>query len=112
MFRRLTWLFAVAVVGATPNPCRAQQAARPDFSGRWIMDSTRSNRDGVLSSLTLTVRRAGDTLFVRSEGVNAGGTFSANSIFDVTGRATENNQGGVVLTSTAAWQGATLRLTS
>lgn len=110
MCRRLIFLFAVSV--ATPNPSSAQQAPRPDFSGRWIMDSTRSSRDGVLSSLTLSVRRSGDTLLVRSDGANAAGAFSTNSIFDLTGRATENNLRGIVLTTTAAWHGAILVLTS
>lgn len=50
---------------------------------------------------SLVVRRNSDTLDVRSDGANSGGTFSTNSIFDVGGRPTHNNQGLQATTPTA-----------
>lgn len=85
---------------------------RPDFVGKWVMDTTRSNRDGVLKSLTLTVTRTGDVLSVLSEGVNAGGQFTSAGKYSLDGRPSSNPLGAVTLESTVSWEGATLVLKS
>jgi hypothetical protein len=99
------------IVSVTPR-VDAQAApvgqTRPDFVGKWVLDTTRSNRDGVLRSLTLTVSRSGDTLSVLSEGDNGGGPFTTATKYGFDGKPWSNPLGPATLMTTTSWDGATL----
>jgi hypothetical protein len=100
---------AIAQLGAQ---AAGSSQRRPDFSGTWVLDTARSIRDGSLPGLTLTVVRSGDTLSVRSEGVNAGGSFSTRMRYGFDGKPLANTLSGVTLASTLSWDGATMIVTS
>lgn len=94
----------------------AAQAAHPDFSGKWTLDPVQSGAgaDGV--SATVTVTQSEKALKVEQSVVSPAGKQDATLNYMLDGSPSKNTvsaQGmNVELSSTTAWDGATLVITT
>lgn len=108
-------LLAALAVALAAAPARTQ-TPRPDFSGTWVMDTTKFEKDDpVLAALTLTVTQGPDALGVKTEVGDRRGpgapiartTTLARYLLD--GQAVENRMpGGNRAISVLSWDHETL----
>src|SRR5437762_2594835 len=87
-------------------------AAHPDFSGTWLMDTTRTAKtDPSIISLTLRVNEHGDTMTVVSEFTTPAGSSITNATYGFDGRPRKNVvvQRGIetIRSSVVTWDGKT-----
>ena len=91
-------------------------APRPDFTGVWVMDTTKFEKhDAELVALKLTVSIHGDTLAIVTDVTDAHRPPSTSSAkYGLDGKPSQNPMGGGgnVLTALVSWDGATLILSS
>jgi hypothetical protein len=88
-------------------------ATHPDFSGTWLMDTTRTVKtDPSIISLTLRVNQHADTMNVVSDFTTPAGITTANATYGFDGRPWKNVvvQRGIetIRSSVATWEGKSL----
>jgi hypothetical protein len=113
MRRFASLAFALAVI-ASPL---AAQGAHPNFGGKWTLDPAGSPASPMMpSAMTVTVTQDDKTINVESVATTPMGDQKTTQLINLDGSSTTNtiNGGGtdVVLTSTAAWDGAALVVTT
>ena len=91
-------------------------AARPNFSGVWIMDTAKSPGPMIPQAMTYAIEQRGDTIRIRRDTKSMRGEFSASLIYGADGKPWKNsiNEGGIPrdVSSVLTWEGSTLVITS
>src|SRR5436305_12021466 len=111
--RTLLLTAAAALTIAMPALDAQAPSAHPDFSGTWLMDTTRTAKtDPSIISLTLRVNEHGDTMTVVSEFTTPAGSTTTNATYGFDGRPWKNVvvQRGIetIRSSVVTWEGKTL----
>lgn len=100
------------LVSAAPQHAAAQ--AKPDFSGTWVLDLTKSDF-GMMPAPTsrrdVIDHKEPALSIVRTQN-SANGEATANLVYKVDGQPHVNDAAGQQVTSTLAWEGTTLVITS
>ena len=108
MRRLAPLLFALATVAA--GPVAAQ--SHPDFSGKWVLDPTKSEGPTVPPSSELNVTQTEKSLTVVRNSPGPTGPMTSTLVFQLDGAASKNTVGGngmtVDLNSTTVWDGPAL----
>jgi hypothetical protein len=113
MMRRIASLaFALAAV-ASPL---AAQGTHPDFTGKWVLDPASAQGPMVPTSMTISVVQDAKTIKMESAATTTMGDQKANQTVNLDGTPRKNTiaaQGmDLELTSTTAWDGPTLVITT
>lgn len=91
-------------------------AARPDFSGLWIMDTAKSPGPMIPQAMTYAIGQRGDTISIKRDTKSMRGEFSASLVYGTDGKPWKNsiNEGGILrdVSSVLTWDGSTLVITS
>ena len=108
MRRLVPMLFVLATVAA--GPVAAQ--AHPDFSGKWVLDPSKSEGPTVPPSSELNVTQTEKSLTVARNSPGPTGPMTSTLVFQLDGTASKNTVGGngmtVDLNSTTSWDGSAL----
>jgi hypothetical protein len=100
---------SAAVMYALAAPSASAQApARPNYSGTWVLDTSKSTSGGNMpTSAVYTVAQHGDTLIMDRETVNIAGTTKNHLVVGIDGKTWKNtvSLGGesTELSSVASW---------
>jgi hypothetical protein len=101
-------LFALATVAA--GPVAAQ--SHPDFSGKWVLDPSKSEGPGVPPSSELTVTQTATSLSVARNAAGPAGPMTTTLVYQLDGKESKNTVGGngmaVDLSSITSWDGPAL----
>lgn len=112
MRRFVSLAFALAAV-ASPL---AAQGTHPDFTGKWVLDPASAQGAMAPTAMTIIVVQDAKTIKLESAASTAMGDQKANQAVSLDGTATKNtvNAQGMALelTSTSAWDGPTLVITT
>ena len=105
---------AVMYAVAAPSAAAAQ-SARPNYSGTWVMDTTKSVVNGQLSaptSATITIVQHGDTITMDREANSAMGPVKTHVVFAIDGKPWKNslpvNGEDLPISSVLTWENGTL----
>lgn len=117
MVQRLFAMTVAPLLVLTLARTASAQRSHPDFTGRWVLDTARSEQNPLTpTTLEVTVERTGDTLQVTSHAVRQTVEATTKTILDLAGRPTRNviSQGGTEFefTTTTAWVGDSLKVTT
>lgn len=108
MRRLVSMLFVLATVAA--GPVAAQ--SHPDFTGKWVLDPSKSEGPTVPPSSELNVTQTEKSLTVVRNSPGPTGPMSSTLVFQLDGTPSKNTVGGngmtVDLNSTTAWDGPAL----
>ena len=108
MRRLVPMLFVLATVAA--GPVAAQ--SHPDFSGKWVLDPSKSEGPTVPPSSELNVTQTPKALTVARNSPGPTGPMTSTLVFQLDGATSTNSVSGngmtVDLSSTAAWDGPAL----
>lgn len=113
--RRFASLAFALVAAASPL---AAQGAHPSFSGTWTLDPSGAPASAMTpSSMTVVIVQTDKTINVSSDAVTTMGPQKASQVINLDGSPTKNpvDAGGgntIDLTSTAAWDGPSLVVTT
>jgi hypothetical protein len=117
--RKLASSLLVALVALAPSLAHAQNAAaRPDFSGTWVLDTAQSDKGQMIpSKMTLKITQTPALITLdRQQTTQMGGDQTSTLKFATDGSASKNQlqiQGNPVDMSTVVtWEGATPVFTS
>ena len=105
-------LSVILAAGATQRP--AAQTAKPDFSGRWVLDAAKSDFGGAqapterVDDIKQTARRIDVVRTVTTPG----GARKVELQFDLTGAPTKQTTPNGEFTATVAWKGRQLVTTA
>jgi hypothetical protein len=105
------------VLFAAATPLLAQAPARPDYSGKWVLDAAASSADAMSpSSASVTITQTDKALKLDQTATTQMGTTSYTLNYNLDGTDSKNtvNANGMSyeLTSTTAWDGSSLVLTT
>ena len=117
--RKLTSSFLVALLAVAPSLAHAQNAAaKPDFSGTWVLDTAASDKGQMIpSKMTLKIAQTPAQITVdRQQTTQMGGDATTTMKYATDGSPSKNQltiQGNPVDVSTVVtWEGATPVFTS
>ena len=117
--RKLTSSFLVALLAVAPSLAHAQNAAaKPDFSGTWVLDTAASDKGQMIpSKMTLKIAQTPAQITVdRQQTSQMGGDATTSMKYNTDGSPSKNQlqiQGNAVDVSTVVtWEGANAVLTS
>ena len=113
MRRSVSLAFAFAVM-ASPL---ASQGAHPNFAGKWTLDPANSTAGPMTpTAMSLAITQDDKTVNVESDATTSIGEQKASQVINLDGSPTKNTVTGgdqsIDLTSTAAWEGETLVVTT
>lgn len=101
-------LFALATVAA--GPVAAQ--SHPDFSGKWVLDPSKSQGPMVPQSSELTITQTDKTLTLVRNSAGPSGPMTTTLVYQLDGSPSKNAVGAngitVDFSSTTAWEGPAL----
>jgi hypothetical protein len=100
-------IFLTLALAATAGFCAA--ADKPDFSGEWMVDATKSNFGPLPAPAARRVEHNDDPTLTMTETATGGATTTAT--FSTDGRETINKLALGDAKSTATWDGNSLALT-
>ena len=100
------------LVSAAPRSAAAQ--AKPDFSGTWVLDLAKSDFGMMPAPISRTdvIDHQEPALTIGRTQKTANGEVTANLVYAVDGQPYLNDAAGQQVTSTLAWDGTTLVITS
>ena len=108
MRRLVPMLFVLATVAAGPVAAKSH----PDFSGKWVLDPSKSEGPTVPPSSELMVTQTAKALTVARNSPGPTGPITSTLVYQLDGTASKNTVGGngmtVDLNSTTAWEGPAL----
>jgi len=117
--RKLTSSLRVALLAVAPSLAHAQNAAaKPDFSGTWVLDTAASDKGQMIpSKMTLKIAQSPTQITVdRQQTTQMGGDATTSMKYNTDGSPSKNQlqiQGNPVDVSTVVtWEGATPVFTS
>ena len=118
-FIRMCCLTAVPALAPIASSLAGAQtpAARPNFSGVWVLDSART-QPGAMTPMAMSyaIEQHGDTLRITRQTRTRRGEFTSQLLYGLDGRPWHNSvdQGGVPVevSSILTWEGSTLVITS
>ena len=113
-------LRAIAAISLAAPCARAQaSASHPDFTGIWVMDTTKFQKnDPILLALKLTVSMHGDTLRFETVATDVRGDSTVNvtsrADYGLDGKSFQGSMGAgnAVMTRRLSWDGTTLVLST
>ena len=116
MPRSVTALVALVSVLALSAPASAQNS-RPDFSGTWTLDATKSQAPMLPQSAQLVVSQSDKLLTIEHTASNGAGTQTNKLSYNIDGSPSKNSTsppGGqpIDFNSTTEWSGRTLVITT
>ena len=103
--KRITMLLVLASVVAV---VASAQPVRPDFSGKWVLDSAKSEMPLFLQRADMTVRHQDPKLVVSERQVNDRGTATGNYNYTTDGVASKGIDQGTTYETTGQWEGSVL----
>jgi hypothetical protein len=116
--RKLVSSFAVALLALAPSLSHAQSAAaKPDFSGTWVMDTAQSDKGQMIpSKMTLKITQTPKEITVDRQQTTQMGDMTSTMKYATDGSPSKNqlNMGGnaVDVSTVVTWDGATPVFTS
>ena len=115
--RRSTTLFAFLTLALTWAPSVPAQAAHPDFSGTWVLDSAKSQAPGLPRTSTLSVTQSDTLLTIEQTVSNATGSRQTKLVYRMDGSPSKNTFPGpggasIDFNANVEWSGQTLVITT
>lgn len=107
---------AAVMYAFASSSAHAQQAAHPNFSGTWVLDSSKSNNSSAVqdnipqfSSATWVIVQRGDTLILDRDMTVAGSAQKSHIVIGTDGKPWKNTvpmpgNGDVETSTTVAWE--------
>jgi len=101
-------LIAILVLASVAAVTASFQPARPDFSGKWVLDPARSEMPPFLQRADMTVRHQDPKLVVSERSFSERGTAQGNYNYTTDGVTTKGVDGGTTYETTGQWEGAAI----